>query len=434
MAFAAARHPDHRFASATLLTPTGHAAAAFPNSSSHALSRAPASDWSGHLSITLRIAILSANSTTDETTLGSSANHGRGSVSPPGPAALCTPRFASLAHICGHSIQRRTDGVIRACQPGSLRTLAASLFSAGGHLVLAMLSDGSKPPHYRRVYHARMIRKTAIASAMLALSACKGAPPQVTVVSDPPASVAPGDFALDTVVGLLRSGVTDGPSLEARINDPASGINNVDVDKDGKTDYVNVEEAAIPSGKKMELVAQPSSGQGPDTPFAAIRFAPGPAGVDVQAGYAPLVDPVGRYYYHDTLASDLAFAAWLFLPSRPYYVSRAPVGYVYRSRVPAATFTQTRTTFTQTTRVSPVAASPRPASFNAARLTSPPRPAATTLAQASQGTSAFRVDSRAKPAATGFAPSPSRATSTTPASRPSSPGGSRPSPSRGKSR
>lgn len=270
--------------------------------------------------------------------------------------------------------------------------------------------------------------------ALAALAGCNNHPaPTVTVVNEAPASIAPADFSLGTVVALLRSGVTDGPSLEARINDRSTGINNIDLDKDDHSDYINVEEAQIPSGKKMELVAHPSSGVGPDVPFAAIRFAPGPSGVDVQAGYAPLVDPGGRYYYHDTLASDLAFAAWLFLPSRPYYVSRVPVGYVYGSRMPAAALVQTRTTYSTTTRVSPVVAAPRPASFNAARLTSPPRPAATTFAQASQGTTAFKADARAKPAATGFgaSPAPVRTSSPSPVSRTSP---SRPSPARGKSK
>ncbi len=272
--------------------------------------------------------------------------------------------------------------------------------------------------------------------ALFLLSACKGPPPTVTVVNEAPASVAPGDFSLDTVVALLRSGVTDGPSLEARINDRSTGISNVDVDKDEKADYINVVEAQIPSGKKMELVAHPSSGVGPDVPFAVIRFEPGPSGVDVQAGYAPLVDPGGRYYYHDTLASDLAFSTWLFLATRPVYVSRVPVGYAYGRRMPASTFAQTRTAYTTTTRVSPAAAAPRPASFNAARLTSPPRQPASTFAQASQGTTAFKADTRAKPAAVGFgasAPSPARAPAPAPApvvrSAPS-----RPSPSRGRSK
>jgi hypothetical protein len=277
------------------------------------------------------------------------------------------------------------------------------------------------------------MRKLALFLLFL-LSSCKGPPPTVTVANEAPASVAPGDFALDTVVALLRSGVTDGPSLEARINDRSTGISNVDVDKDEKADYINVVEAQIPSGKKMELVAHPSSEVGPDVPFAVIRFEPGPSGVDVQAGYAPLVDPGGRYYYHDILASDLAFSTWLFLATRPVYVSRVPVGYAYVRRMPASTFAQTRTAYTTTTRVSPVAAVPRPASFNAARLTSPPRPAAATFAQASQGTTAFKADTRAKPAATGFgATAPARAP--TPAPAPvvrSAP--SRPSPSRGRSK
>jgi hypothetical protein len=277
-------------------------------------------------------------------------------------------------------------------------------------------------------------------SLILAVCACKGPPTQVTVTNNAPsASVSPQDFSLDTVLALLKSGVNDGPTLESKINDPASGINNVDIDKDGKTDYINVVEAQIPSGKKMELMAHPSSGQGPDVSIAAIKFAQGDSGVDVQAGYAPLIDPGGQYYYHDSLLANMLFAQWLFMPSRPYYVGYAPAGYAYRSRMAPTQFTQTRTTYQTQTRISPVVAAPRPASFNAARLTTPPRAASTNFGQAAQGTSNFAVDNRQKSAGTAFggtstprsapvsAPAPAHVSA--PVSRSSSP-----SPSRGKSR
>jgi hypothetical protein len=258
------------------------------------------------------------------------------------------------------------------------------------------------------------------------LSGCDHPAPNVTVTQAAQSAISPQDFALDTVVGLLKSGVADGPSLEARINDPSTGINNVDVDRDGKVDFVNVVESPTPTGKKMDLVAHPSSGTVPDLDFASIGFDRSGPGVAVQAGYAQSVDPAGRYYYHDSLMADALFASWLFMPSRPYYVSYAPAGYAYRSRVPASTFSQTRTTYQTTTRISPVVAAPRPASFSPPAAPAP-RPAAATVAQASQGTTAFRADARAKPAATGFgasSPAPARASSPV----------SRPSPSRGKSK
>lgn len=271
----------------------------------------------------------------------------------------------------------------------------------------------------------------------LALLACDHTA-NVTVTNSAPSTISPKDFALDTVVALLRSGVNDGPTLESKINDPASGINNVDIDQDGKVDYVQVQEAQIPSGKKMELIAHPSGGAAPDTSIAAIKFSQADSGIDVQAGYAPLIDPSGQYYYHDHLLADMLFAQWLFMPSRPMYFAPVPMGYSYRSRMPAATFSQTRTSFTQTSRVSPIVSQPRPASFNAARLTAPPRAPSTTFGQAAQGTTAFKVDTRQKAAATGFGasspvsrptPSPSPAPRSAPASRPSFS-----SPSRGKSR
>lgn len=293
-----------------------------------------------------------------------------------------------------------------------------------------------------------MLRITALIFLVASLVGCDHAT-TVTVQNAAPAAITTQDFALDTVVGLLRSGVNDGPTLEAKINDPASGINNVDLDKDGKVDFVQVVEALIPSGKKMELIAHASSGGAPDTSIAAIKFTQSDSGVDAEAGYAPLIDPTGQYYYRDHLLTNMLFAQWLFMPSRPIYFAPVPMGYAYRSRMAPTTFSSTRSTFTQSTRVSPIRSEQRPASFNAGRLTTPPRSIprspSTTFGQASQGSSGFKVDSRPKPAAVGFgsgstfsrpasSPSPSRVS--TPSFR-SSPAVSRPSfssPSRGRSR
>lgn len=268
---------------------------------------------------------------------------------------------------------------------------------------------------------------------------------QVTVTANtaPPALVAPADLDLQTIVGMLQSGAADGPALEQAINSPDSGINNVDTDKDGKIDYIQVVEAPIPAGKKMELVAHASSGAIPDTTVAAIRFdTTGPA-VDVQAGFSPVIDPGGSYYYHSTLASDLLFARWLLMPSRPLFIAPMPApGFVYRSRVSPALVTQQRSTFSSTTRVAPVQAQPRPPTFNAGRLTgsgsSPaaaaPRQPATTLGGASNGVSDFKATGAGpKPAGIGFGsgggstPTPRAAPAPAPVSRPSSPAPSRPS-------
>jgi hypothetical protein len=274
-----------------------------------------------------------------------------------------------------------------------------------------------------------------LALLIFSLFACKSPPPQITITQNPngtaaAASLTPQDFSLDTVVSLLKSGVSDGPTLEQKINDPSTGINNIDVDQDGKTDYVNVVEAQIPSGKKMEFVAHPSGG-GPDVSFAALKFAQADTGVDVQAGYGPAYDPQGTYYYHDTLLANMLFAQWLFMPSRPYYYSSVPMGYTYRTRMAPTTFTQTRTTYTTQTRISPVVSQPRPSTFNAARLTAAPRSPATTMGGAAQGVSNFQTDTRTKSAGTGFGSSPAPRTVTptsAPASRPaSSPSFSRPS-------
>lgn len=274
------------------------------------------------------------------------------------------------------------------------------------------------------------LKSIFLAMIVIVLVGCgRSSSTNVTVTQEANPAISPNDFALDTVVGLLKQGASDGPTLEAKINDPSTGINNIDIDKDGKIDYVQVVESQIPSGKKLELIVHASSNSIPDVTIAGIKFAQNGDGVDVQAGYAPTIDPAGQYYYQDRLLTNMLIAQWLFMPSRPlYYVHSVPSTYAYRTRVPASQFTQTRSTFTQTTRVAPVAATPRPASFNAARVTAPPRGPATTLGGASQGVSSFGVDSRSKAAGTGFGASPStRTASPSPVSRPASSPVSRPS-------
>jgi len=265
-----------------------------------------------------------------------------------------------------------------------------------------------------------------IALFLLVLAAC-GRTTSVTVTQE--VAISHQDFALDVVVGLLKSGVADGASLEAKINDPASGINNIDFDKDGKTDYVQVVEQQIPSGRKLELVAHASGGAAQDTVFAGIKFTQAGSEVGVEAGFAPLVDPGGSYFYRDTLVGASPMATWVFLPSRPiFYVRPIPLGYVYRPRLSVSTFSSTRSTFTSTTRVSPVRSTPRPPSFNAGRVTAPPRAPAQTLGGASKSVSGFSVDSRPKPSGIGFGGGALPRTTASPSFK-SAPSFSRPSPS-----
>jgi len=296
--------------------------------------------------------------------------------------------------------------------------------------------------------HTFKLKLLILTLILTALGCDRRTSTNVTITNTAPASVSPQDFALETVVGLLKAGVADAATLEAKINDPASGINNVDIDKDGKVDYIQVVEQPIPSGKKLELIAQPSSGTMPEMTIAAIKFDTTGPELVAEAGFAPLIDPGGAHYYRSSLASDLLFTQWLLMASRPVYVVHPrPLGYTYYTRRSAPAFTQTRTTFSQQTRIAPIQAQPRPATFNAGRLTQPPRstprPVATTLTGASQGVSNFAVDNRQKAAGTAFGAAPSKPSTTfsapasKPAAAPSRPAASpsRPaSPSRGRSR
>src|SRR4051812_3110950 len=70
-------------------------------------------------------------------------------------------------------------------------------------------------------------------------------------------------FDLGQVVGLIKADkVADAQSLQTTINDPSSGNNNVDLDKDGQIDFIAVHEAQAAGGKKFDFIAYPSSKNG----------------------------------------------------------------------------------------------------------------------------------------------------------------------------
>src|SRR5688572_12456526 len=80
-------------------------------------------------------------------------------------------------------------------------------------------------------------------------------------------------FDLQTVVGLVKDQkVKDADELQTVING-TSGINNVDLDKDGQIDFVGVKETqADGNARALDFVAVPSSRQGEPVTIASISF------------------------------------------------------------------------------------------------------------------------------------------------------------------
>lgn len=198
-------------------------------------------------------------------------------------------------------------------------------------------------------------------------------PRQQVTVTQPgaPTPVAQTDImdssALDlaTIADLLRSGrVQDADTLQATINNPANGLNNVDLDHDGNIDPITVTEVPSPTGgRQFNLTANPATK--PPVVVANIDVTMTNGQVLVQAGYPSYVTGYQNNYYQYNAAANVAFLAWA-LSSRPMYMAQPYSSYSWYTpqHVYAPdTVTQRRTTYTTQTQVSPVQRTAPPATF-----------------------------------------------------------------------
>ena len=175
------------------------------------------------------------------------------------------------------------------------------------------------------------------------------------------------DFDLETVVGVVKQNkVTGAKELEKFVNSD-NGINNVDVDKDGKVDYIRVLESREGQNIVLDFAAVPSSG-GDEVTVANLRFAQNTTSkeVVVEGGYPTYVEGHNSHYYSyrrpGLSFGEAMFLAWLFTPSRSHYYHPVPV-YAPRSVLGRSTLNQRRTTTRTTTKVSPVKSTARPGTY-----------------------------------------------------------------------
>jgi len=178
-------------------------------------------------------------------------------------------------------------------------------------------------------------------------------------------------FALDTVVGLVKSGqISDTAALEKTVNDPSTGINNVDVDNDGKIDFIGVQEGSDGSKVVLNLLAVPSSTGDVN---AAVKVASVTVEKDIitnqvtiSGGYPEYVSGYDRYYYHDTGLSfgEAYLIASLLRPHPVYAYHYNPYYYTPRYVVPPTTLSTTRTSYTTTNKVTTVSPVSRSTTVN----------------------------------------------------------------------
>lgn len=273
-------------------------------------------------------------------------------------------------------------------------------------------------------------------AAISALAGCNNNPPPppyvapqpTVIVRQPPmAQAAPAaptsnlttaSFNVGLVSDMLKGGqVTDAQSLEKIVNDPNSGINAVDIDGNGQTDFVAVQETGNGNQRQYEFVAYPDSqnGQNPTTVASITLIVNGP-NVTVNAGYPQYVNGWQSGYYQDTWGyHSNAFLMWMLLANRPIYALR-PYGYYgsyyhwspYRVMSPQVMTTRRTTYYTTHTTVSPIRSTAPPPAYRGATATKVPPavvrqpPPATSNLGDRQGTvRSFQNETRAKPTITG---------------------------------
>jgi hypothetical protein len=125
-----------------------------------------------------------------------------------------------------------------------------------------------------------------------------------------------------SAVGKLLEKAKDAADLERLLNDPKVGINNLDLNEDGKVDYIKVTEFGDDKTRGFSLTVEPEKGEVQEVATIEIEKEGDKAKVEVR-GNEQIYGP--QHIYHNTFGlTDMLFMYWLFRP-HPFYAS--PWGY-----------------------------------------------------------------------------------------------------------
>ncbi|MBN2809231.1 MAG: hypothetical protein JXR80_07030 [Deltaproteobacteria bacterium] len=124
-------------------------------------------------------------------------------------------------------------------------------------------------------------------------------------------------------LGSLLKKAENAADLERLLNDPKTGLNNLDLNEDGKVDYIKVTEFGNEQTKGFSLTVEPAAGETQEVATIEIeKTADDQASVQVK-GNEQIYGQ--NHYYHNSFGlTDMLFMYWLFRP-HPFYAS--PWGY-----------------------------------------------------------------------------------------------------------
>lgn len=154
---------------------------------------------------------------------------------------------------------------------------------------------------------------TACLSLLLCLAACdaKDEASPTTAADLQPGKTA-ASLRLDAVVALVEGDtIADAKALEIQLNDPAAKLHAIDLDGDGKTDFVDVIERRKDGKTTLELRAIPSSEQKSENlakvsvVVATLELEAKPEHVVVHATYSEHIehDATLHVYHHEIPAT-----------------------------------------------------------------------------------------------------------------------------------
>lgn len=126
-------------------------------------------------------------------------------------------------------------------------------------------------------------------------------------------------------VGALVQKAKDAEQFEKLINDPAEGINNLDLDEDGKADYIKVTEYGSGTSRGFSLTTELQKGDEQEIATIDIESTDNKE-ADVEVRGNPQVYGQNHYYQSHYSMMDVFLLSYLFSPHRSYM---SPWGYGY---------------------------------------------------------------------------------------------------------
>ncbi|SHJ11159.1 hypothetical protein SAMN02745181_1209 [Rubritalea squalenifaciens DSM 18772] len=171
-------------------------------------------------------------------------------------------------------------------------------------------------------------RKTTILTSILAgaslmLAGC-GSNDKTTYVTTIVQNASEG-LDLQAVTDLATK-AKSAEDFEQKLNAKDNDYNNMDLDADGKVDYIKVTEIAKDKQKGFSLTTELSAEEGEEQEIATIQFEQeeGSDDVTVQTHGNSQIYGHNHYYHHRTSMTDVLIMGYLLSSHRPY---ASPWGY-----------------------------------------------------------------------------------------------------------